>query len=263
MEEVRSIPLHLIAAGPWQPRSRFDADRLTELADSIRQQGVIQPIIVRRAGDRYQVIAGERRMRAAQLAGLTELPAIVRAYTDEQALEAALVENLQRQDLSVVEAARAFQRLAEEFHYSQAEIAHRTGKSRAAVSNTLRLLQLSAPVLDALDAGDLTEGHARALLGLPYPSLQAELAEWVVRNGMSVRDTEQKVRSLVAGPPDGPAAARGPVDAHAAALEQRLRERFGTRAAVNYARGRGSVVLEFYSDEDLCRIVELLGIEMT
>src|SRR5687767_9721130 len=127
MEEVRSVPLHLIAAGPWQPRSRFDADRLTELTDSIRQQGVIQPIIVRPAGERYQVIAGERRMRAAQRAGLTEIPAIVRAYTDEQALEAALVENLQRQDLSVVEAARAFQRLAEEFHYSQAEIAHRTG----------------------------------------------------------------------------------------------------------------------------------------
>lgn len=262
MEEVRSIPVQLVSPGPCQPRRRFDADRLAELSESIRQQGVIQPIIVRPAGDGYEIIAGERRLRAAQRAGLTEVPAIVRAYTDEQALEAALVENLQRQDLSVVEAARAFQRLAEEFHYSQAEIAHRTGKSRVAVSNTLRLLQLPGPVLEALDAGDLTEGHARALLGMPYPSLQAELAEWVVRNGMSVRDTEQKVRSLVAGAPEAPAAARTAVDAHSAAIEERLRERFGTRVEVQYARGRGSLVLEFYSDDDLCRILELLGIDL-
>lgn len=264
-EEVRPLPLRLIDPSPYQPRVRFDADRLQELAQSIRQMGVIQPIVVRSAGERYQVIAGERRLRAARLLGLAEIPAIVRRISDEQALEAALVENLQREDISVVEAARAYQRLTVEFHYSQGEIAQRTGKSRTAVANMLRLLQLPDPVLELLDAGDLTEGHARALLALPYPSLQTEVAEWVVRNAVTVREVENKVRTLCEPPVPARSQAEGerpPADVHVAALEERLRAHFGTKATVVYRKGKGTLALEFYSDDDLHRLLDTMGVEL-
>jgi ParB family transcriptional regulator, chromosome partitioning protein len=261
-EQVQALAVRLIDAGRYQPRRRFDEAGLAELAASIREQGIIQPLIVRPTGSRFELIAGERRLRAAQRIGLVEVPAIVRRYSDEQALEAALIENLQRQDLSVVEAARAYQRLAEEFHYSQAEIALRTGKSRPAVSNTLRLLHLPEAVLEMLDSGALTEGHARPLLALPYPSLQVEVAEWVVRNAVPVRETERKVQALVRQE-EGAARGRAPAarsDANLAALEEQLRARFGTKALVSYRAGRGSVTLEFYSDDDLERILEELGL---
>ncbi len=263
-EEVCPLPLRLIDPSPYQPRVRFDADRLQELAQSIREMGVIQPIVVRPAGERYQVIAGERRLRAARLLGLEELPAIVRRISDEQALEAALVENLQREDISVVEAAKAYQRLTVEFQYSQGEIAQRTGKSRTAVANTVRLLQLPDPVLDLLDAGDLTEGHARALLALPYPSLQTEVAEWVVRNAVTVREVESKVRALSQPTPRQPVneKERPPTDIHVAALEERLRAHYGTKVNVVYKKGRGTLALEFYSDDDLHRLLELMGVEL-
>lgn len=260
-EEVRSIPIRLIVPSPYQPRRRFVEEKLDELAASIRQQGVLQPILVRSLGSRYELVAGERRLRAAGKAGLAEIPAIVRSLSDEQAFEIALIENLQREDISVVEEARAYERLAQEFGYSQAEIALRTGKSRAAVSNTLRLLQLPGPLLDLLDQGELTEGHARALLALPYASLQVEVGEWVARNAITVRETERKVRSLLKSP--GPAAAADPTaarDAHVRSLEDRLRRYFGTRAAVDYRQGSGTIHLEFYSDEDLERILELLAL---
>lgn len=260
-EEVRSIPVARIDAGPYQPRLRFSEEKLEELAASIREHGLIQPVVVRPAGERYQLIAGERRLRAARRLGLETLPAIVREYGDEQALEAALVENLQREELTVVEEARAYERLAGEFGCSHGEIARRTGRSRAAVSNTLRLLHLPVAVLELLDSGALTEGHARTLLALPYGSLQEELAEWVVRNAVPVRETERKVRSLLAEAAPSPTAApRPPPDAHLEALEARLRGHFGTRATVIYRQGRGAVQLEFYSDDDLWRILELLGL---
>jgi len=260
-EQVHAVALEWVDPSPYQPRRIFDEARLEELAQSIREQGVIQPIVVRRRGDRFELVAGERRLRAARRAGLSVIPALVREYSDEQALEAALVENLQREDINIVEAAQAYQRLVEEFGYSHGEIALRTGKSRSAVANTLRLLQLPEPVLDLLDRGKLTEGHARVLLPLPAPRLQVEMAEWIVRNAVPVRETEARVRTLLTDTPLSPGSARpAPVDPNVAELEERLRRKFGTRATVVYRKGRGSLILEFYSEEDLWRILEELNL---
>ncbi len=261
-EQVRRVEVGRIDPSPYQPRRRFEEEKLEELAASIRQHGFIQPLVLRPCGERYQLIAGERRFRAALRLGLREVPAIVRTYPDDRALEAALVENLQREEITVVEAARAYQRLVDEFHYSQAEIARQTGKSRVAVTNTLRLLQLPDPVLDLVDQGDLSEGHARCLLALPYPSLQVELAEWAVRNALTVRELERKTRSLADG--EGRAHARrapgGGGSPEIEALEDRLRRHFGTRVQVDYQQGRGALRLEFYTDDDLWRLLELLGL---
>jgi len=267
-EEVRPLLVAAIDPSPYQPRARFTQEALEELAASIREHGVIQPVIVRPWGGRYQLVAGERRLRAAQRLGLPELPAIIRPYTDEQALEAALVENLQREDISVVETARAYQRLTEEFQYTQTRIARQTGKNRTTITNTVRLLQLPEGVLDLLDAGELTEGHARALLALPYARLQLELGEWVARNAVTVRETERKVRQLlsqVAGEaadrPRTGSSSSAHADANLTALETRLRERFGTRVEMTYRAGQGRITVEFYDDEDLCRLLELMGLE--
>lgn len=266
-EEVRPIPVAAIDPSPYQPRVRFTDEALDELAASIREHGVIQPIVVRPWGTRYQLVAGERRLRAARRLGLAEIPAILRPYTDEQALEAALVENLQREDISVVETARAYQRLTEEFQYTQTRIARQTGKSRTTITNTVRLLQLADGVLDLLDSGELTEGHARALLALPYTRLQEELGEWVARNAVTVRETERKVRLLLAqsasesGAPRRSKSATPRVDANLEALEARLRERFETRVEITYRAGQGNISLEFYDDDDLCRLLEALGLD--
>jgi ParB family transcriptional regulator, chromosome partitioning protein len=263
-DQVRNIPVQLVDPSPYQPRRHFDDEAIRELAASIRQHGIIQPVIVREIGERFELIAGERRLRAARSLGLEAIPALVRRYTDEQALEAALVENLQREDISVVEAALAYQRLAEEFHYSQAEIAQRTGKSRAAVSNTLRLLHLPEPLLHMLERDDLTEGHARALLALPYPSLQVEVGEWVVRNALTVRETERKVKALLTqtnGTRRQETGSASPTDVHLAAVEEHLRRRFSTKVGLRYRKGKGLVTLEFYDDEDLNRLLELLGVQ--
>lgn len=260
MENLQTIPLSRIFPSPFQARSRFRPEALEELAASIRQQGIIQPVVVRPVGDRYQLIAGERRWRAAQQAGLTEIPAVVREYTDEQALEVGLVENLQRADISIVETARAYQRLTEEFHYTQGEIALRCGKSRVAVNNTLRLLNLPASVLALLDEGELTEGHGRALLALPYASLQEEMAEWIARNAVPVREAETRIRKLLEpGQTPNKISSQPSRDAYVSALCDQLRQRFGTKVEVDYQKGRGSIRLEFYSDEDLERILELLS----
>lgn len=264
-ERLLTVPVDRIAPSPYQPRQRFEEAALEELAASIRQQGLIQPVVVRRVGPGYELIAGERRWRAARRAGLAEIPAIVRDYSDEQALEAALVENIQREDISVVETARAYRRLTDEFQYTQGEVALKTGKSRVAVANTLRLLQLPESVLALLDAGELTEGHGRALLALPYASLQEEMAEWISRNAVTVREAEARIRKLVqpsrpgrSGSDDLP---RGG-DAHTAHLEERLRSHFGTKVEVEYRAGAGAIRIEFYGDEDLERILEALKLDL-
>ncbi len=261
-QEIIQVEVARLEVSPFQARKRFDEERLRELAESIRQHGVLQPVLVRQRGSGYQLLAGERRVRAARLAGLTHLPAIVREASDEEALEVGLIENVQRQDISVVEAALAFRRLVEEFGYTQAEVALRTGKSRVHVTNLIRLLNLPESVLQLVDAGELTEGHARALLVLPYPSTQAEMAEWAARNAVPVRELEAKARAVAEGSrteravPSRVAAH----EANVADLEERLRSYFGTKAVLRYNRGQGSVTLEFYSDDDLERILELLGL---
>lgn len=258
-EEVQAIPVPRVKPSPYQPRRHFDEASIDELAASIRTQGLLQPILVRVVGGWYELIAGERRLRAVKRLGLPLIPALVRRYTDQQAIEAALIENLQREDINVVEEALAYRRLMEDFHYTQSEIGVRTGKARATINNTLRLLQLPDAVLGLVEQGELTEGHGRALLGLPYPSLQCEVADWIVRNGVSVREAETRIRSLVKAEPSEPGAAPVARDANLAALEERLRDRLGTRVRVNYRKGRGAINVEFYSDDDLDRILELFG----
>lgn len=259
-EEVQAIPVPRIKPSPYQPRRHFDETSIEELAASIRTQGLLQPILVRVVGGCFELIAGERRLRAVKKLGLPLIPALVRRYTDQQALEAALIENLQREDINVVEEALAYRRLMDDFHYTQSEIGVRTGKARATINNTLRLLQLPEVVLEMVEKAELTEGHGRALLALPYPSLQVEVAEWIVRNGVSVREAESRIRSLVKADSiiqeDAPAAPR---DANLEALEQRLRDRFGTRVRLSYRKGRGAINVEFYNDDDLDRILDLLG----
>lgn len=260
-EQVIPLPLRLLDPSPYQPRARFDEVELEELAASIAEHGLLQPVVARPVQGRYQLVAGERRVRAARLLGLEAVPALVRPLSDEQALEAALVENLQRADITPVELATAYRRLVEEFGYTQARIARQTGRSRAAVANCLRLLALPRPVLALLESGDLTEGHARALLALPYHTLMEELAEWAARNGATVRETERKVRALLrtapgAAPP--PARSRPAPDLHAAAVEEALRRHYGVPAQLAYRSGRGSLTLPFSSDEELERLLELL-----
>ncbi len=246
-ERLLRIPLALIEVGTLQPRGRFDEAALEELAASIREKGLLQPIVVRPKGDGYELVAGERRFRAAQRAGLSEIPAIVRELDDQAALEAALIENLQREDLSPVEEARGYARLAE-MGLSHQEIAERVGKSRAAVTNALRLLQLPEEVLRALDEGQISAGHARALLMLPEEKRLWGLRE-ILRRGLSVRQAEALKDRLSRAP--------RPREAHPE-LARALEERLGIRVRITGKR-RGRVELFFASEEELEGILELLG----
>jgi len=257
-EAVRLLPIHLVGPAPHQARVQFDDAALGELAASIREQGLLQPILVRPVGERFELIAGERRWRACRLLGMERIPALVRDLTDQRAVEAGLVENLQRADITVVEEAHAYRQLVQGHGYTQSQIAERIGRHRASIANTLRLLQLPGTVLDLLHAGELTEGHARALLALPDDAERAELAEWIARNAVSVRDAERKVQQLLAG--EAPAAPNAPAapDAHVRDLEDRLRRRLGTKVTLDYRAGRGSLRVEFYSDADLERLIEIL-----
>jgi ParB family chromosome partitioning protein len=258
-EAVVEIPVEEIRSNRYQPRQSMDDAALHELAESIREHGVLQPVVVRRMERGYELVAGERRFRAVQLAGLGRVPACVRDYTDEQALEVALVENLQREDINALEAARAYRRLADEFGLTQEQIAAKVGKSRSTVANTMRLLQLSPAEQRSLEKGEITEGHARALLASEPGRRKAMLGE-LISGKSSVREAEAMARSSRADAPpeEGPTRARA-VDANVAAVEARLRELLGTRVSIRRRGVRGSIHLEFYSDEDLDRLVGLLG----
>ena len=241
-----------IAPNPYQPRERFDEAALGELTASIRDKGLLQPLVVRRAGEgHYELIAGERRFRAAQRAGLSQVPIVVRDADGSEALELALIENLQREDLNPLEEARAYQRLADEFGLGQEEIAMRVGKSRSAVTNSLRLLQLPPDVLAQLQSGALSAGHARSLLGLESTLSQAALARDVVTQGLSVRDTEKLVRER-AQPPA--------VNVEQRAVESDLARALGTRVHLRHNKdGSGRIVIEYYSLDELDGLLERLG----
>jgi ParB family chromosome partitioning protein len=263
-EAVVEIPAEEIRANRYQPRQSMDDAALHELAESIREHGVLQPIVVRRAERGYELVAGERRFRASQLAGLARVPACVREYSDEQALEVALVENLQREDINGLEAARAYRRLSSEFGLTQEQIAVKVGKSRSAVANTLRLLQLSPTEQRSLEKGEITEGHARALLASEPDRRKSMLAD-IIGGKSSVREAEQMARGdRGAGPAlEGPSVHRdGSPDANVAAVEARLRELLGTRVSIRRRGSRGAIQVEFYSDEDLERLVGLLGVRV-
>lgn len=257
-----AVDINLIESNPFQPRQDVDAAELAELAESIRQHGVLQPLLVTRiekddGATAYQVIAGERRLQAARLAGLTEVPVVLKETTAREVLELALVENLQRADLNPLEEAQAYRRLIDEFGLSQAEVGSRVGKSRSAVANALRLLGLSDEIQASLAKGEISEGHARALLGLPE---EARLEGWqrVVQQALSVRQTERMVRGWSRARRRRPRERQR--DADMAALEERLREAFSTRVSLVRGRRGGRITIHFYSDEELDSIVaRLLG----
>ena len=256
-DSLKSLPLDLINPGPYQPRSVFDEDRLQELAESIRHQGVIQPVIVRARGDDYELIAGERRWRAAQIAGIEKIPAIIREVPDEIAIAMALVENIQREDLNPIEEATALRRLVDEFQMTHQEAGEAVGRSRSAVSNLLRLLELSDEVRELVDARHLEMGHARALLTLE-PSLQAQAAREVVRKGLSVRETEQLVRRLK-HPPQPKTLV---LDPDVQLLQDKLTEKLCASVRLSHnARGKGKLVIAFNSADELDGILEHLGLE--
>jgi ParB family transcriptional regulator, chromosome partitioning protein len=256
---VLHVPLAQIRPNPRQPRTHFDPAALDDLAASIKEHGVIQPLIVSQdsATAGYILIAGERRLQASQLAGLAEVPVIVRQTTDQQKLELALIENIQRADLNPLEEANAFQQLVDEFHLSHEEIALRVGKSRVAVTNTLRLLKLAAPVQQALVDGRVTEGHARALLSLSTPQAQAAALQTVITQNLTVRQTEELVRKL-AGEKPASMPKPGP-SPDVLALEERLRATLGAEVSLKAGKnGKSSLTMYFYSQEELNAILERL-----
>src|SRR5437016_1433046 len=253
-ETISEIPIDQIAVNPNQPRKLFDSESLSELAASIRSSGVIQPVVVRRHGAGYQLIAGERRWRAARQAGLARIPAVVREATDAQSLEIALVENLLREDLNPMEEAEAYQRLLAEFDWTQEDLGERVGKDRSSVANCLRLLKLPDLIQDDLRAGRLTMGHARALLSLPSPAEQLKLRAEILAHSWSVRATEAGVQRKQRHAPRR----AGRRSAELAALEDSLRETLATRVRLVGTERAGRIEIVYTSAEDLERLTELI-----
>jgi ParB family chromosome partitioning protein len=255
---ITHVSLEDILPNPRQPRILMDPQEITELATSIQEHGVIQPLIVTHASqpDQYILIAGERRLIAARQAGLLAVPVIIRDATEQQLVELALVENVQRADLSPLETAEAYRQLTEEFALSHDEIASRVGKSRAAVTNTLRLLNLPDDVRRALAENRISEGHARALLALPNPESQSAVLSTVVKRELNVRQTEELVRKL-SGEKPIPHPKPGPTP-DLLDLEERLRQRLGTRVNLNHRRKGGTLIIHYYSEEELNSLVNLI-----
>jgi ParB family chromosome partitioning protein len=254
---TQEIPIASIRHNPRQPRLRMDDAALATLAASIREHGVIQPVLVTELLDGYQLVAGERRVRAAQMAGLDRVPAIVRQLADRQQLELALVENLQREDLDPLEAAHAYRQLIDEFGFTQDELAARVSRARSTVANTLRLLELHPSVQAAVIDGRLSEGHARAIGGLPAET-QARVAETVIEQELSVRQAEELVRRLREPRPEREARAARTTDPELERVEEDLRRALGTKVRLARSRRGGRIVIEFYGDDELTRLYERL-----
>lgn len=257
-EGLFQVDIDLIDPSPYQPRTRFREEALDELARSINSSGIVQPLVARRIGNRFQLIAGERRWRAAQRAGLTRVPVITRHVPEEKALEMTLVENLQREDLNPIEQAHAFQRLTEEFHFTQEEVADRTGKDRATVANALRLLKLEQPIQDLLEEGRVSASHAKALLGIADFQTRLAVCQRIAKGGMTVRQVERfaaraaRVPTVVASAPA--------VDPNTKAALEDLQREYGTRVQMFPCRpGKpGRLAFEYYDDSDLTRLYDQL-----
>ena len=250
------IPIRRILSNPYQPRRRIDEEALKGLRDSILEHGVIQPILVTETIEGYRLVAGERRLRAAELAGLERIPAVVRQLADSGQLELALVENIQRADLNSMEEAHAYHQLIEEFGFTQETVAGRVGRARSTVTNTLRLLELEPSVQAAIADGSLTEGHGRTLVGLE-PQFQARLLDSIVGQSLSVRQTEELVRRLKEPRPTA-ARKKGRSDPDLERVEEDLRRSLGTKVSLARTRRGGRIVIEYYSDEELGRLYERL-----
>lgn len=259
-EQVRLLPISSISPNPQQPRMIFEDEQLEDLATSIKQHGIIQPLIVIAAEglDRYTLIAGERRLRAAKLADLKEVPAIVRSASQQQQLEFAIIENVQREDLNPIERARAYQSLGDQFSLTHEEISHRVGKSRVTVTNTLRLLNLPLMVQQSLQSGEISEGHARSLLALPTPRAMEAALDSILSLGLNVRQTEMLVSKL-----SGKAPTSRKLNTRSAEeedLENRLRQFFHTKVMLSKGKRGGTISISFYSDEELNAILDKLGV---
>lgn len=264
---ILHVDLTQIKPSPWQPRRHFDREALTELAQSITAHGVLEPLLIRKLADGYELIAGERRWRAAGEAGLTQVPVIVVEASDHQALELALIENLQRQDLNVIEEAEGYRLLADKFGLTQEEIAQRVNKARASVANALRLLGLPDEVRKFVAEGLLSQGHAKVLLGVGIAEEQCRLTERAIQDGLSVRDLERLVERLKRQPHKKRESREDMPSSHVTYLTDRLHQHFGTavhiqpcRTLGNGRKVKGQLTIDFFSNDDLDRVLELVGI---
>ena len=255
----QTLKLNLIEPNSEQPRKNFDEESLQELADSIRQYGILQPLIVQKKGKHYEIIAGERRWRAAKLAGITDVPVLIREYDKQQTMEIALIENVQRADLNPIEEAQAFQQLIQEFHLTQEEIANRVSKNRATITKSMRLLKLDVRVQDMLADGKISSGHARALLGLEEGERQYQVAVKINEEKLSVRDVEKLVK-MMNRPPKEKKPEKGPdIDLIYRQVEDKLKSIMGTKVVINQKdKNKGRIEIEYYSQEELERLIELM-----
>src|SRR5919198_5718166 len=254
--ELMQLPVSQVHPNPYQPRHHFDPERLQELATSLQAQGLLQPIVVRRQHGGYELIAGERRWRAAQMAGFETIPALVKRASDEEVLGLALLENLQREDLNPLEEARAYQRLQTEFQLRQEDVARYVGKDRSSIANALRLLKLPQVLQEDLEVGRLSMGHARALLALQSEEEQLRLREHILATGLSVRETEAQVRTQRRTAPDGRSK-----PAHFVVLEEALQRHLGTRVAIRPGRKHGKIEITYTGEDDLHRLLALLQLQ--
>jgi ParB family chromosome partitioning protein len=257
---IQTVPIAKIRANPWQPRTAFTERELSELAESVKAVGILQPLIVRPEGDGYQLIAGERRLRAARLAGLETVPVIERTASDDELLTLALVENLQREDLNPIEKAKGFKELIERHNLTQEAAAKRLGKDRSTMANFIRLLDLPEAVQHVVSRGTISMGHARALLTIPQPSAQQALALRIEEEGLSVREIERIAASYRTERKSRKRKPIAPKDAHIRDLEDRARQRLGTKVDIEYQEGKGRMIVYLFSDDDFQRVLEVLGI---
>lgn len=254
---MQQVPIIAIAPNPSQPRSEINNEGLEELAKSILEHGILQPLILSKSAsdNQYTLIAGERRLRAAEMAGLKSIPAIIRNVTEQERLEIALIENIQRENLTPLEAALAYQQLSDEFNLSHEDISRKVGKSRTAITNTLRLLKLPDNVQLALHSGKISEGHARTLLGLPSKKSQIAVLQTILKNGLNVRQTEELVRKF-SGQKPKVKNGRKAVSPEVKSLEDQLRTLLGTKVTLNHGKKGGTVVIHYYSEEELNALID-------
>lgn len=256
-DEVVKIPIENVVPNPNQPRYYFDGDNLKELSESIKEHGIIQPILVTKInGNQYELIAGERRLQASKLAGLKEISAIIRLATNQQKLELALVENIQRHDLNPVEEAKAYQKLGKEFNLTQEEIAKKTGKNRSTIANIIRLLDLPIEIQRGIIAGKITEGHARAILGLENSEKQRALYELILKNNLTVRAVENKVREVTVHSHKRKVLKQA--DPYLQDLEDNIQQKLGTKVKIKKHGTTGKITIDFFSEEEFSKIVKLL-----
>jgi ParB family chromosome partitioning protein len=262
---AQEAPIEAIIPNKRQPRTHFNEEALAELAESVKLHGILQPLVVRAIGEgRYELIAGERRLRAAKLAGLSNVPIVVRSAGDQGSLELALIENVQREDISALEAAKAYRKLMDEFSLTQEQVASKVGKSRVAIANTVRLLKLPKKILEGLETGAISEGHARALLGVEDEALQLALFDRILKGGLTVRDVERAAQATEKARSKKAKAAKSQptLDPEWAELESGMSVYFGSPVKLQRGEVGGKIVIDFYSDDDLGRILDVLGIHL-